>query len=251
MSNVKKNTKGNKKRYTRNNGSSIKSLQTQMKQMNIFKGEKKHINISDRTITPYIEPKVGQCDADFDANYLYDMTPNPTSGDGATNRDGSMIRLYSSVLKFSFAQQDNCSSARNIKITILEVQGTPQSIGTVEGQYLITNPMSNVRDYYSLPNTVYRSQYKVLAVRKLKIEPDNVGGQRMTKDYQINLKYNKGWGHNIRYGVSPTTGQLIFMVQCDLGNVSSSTASSLPVFVNTVNTGLSFKFNIQHYYYDN
>lgn len=249
MVNVKKNTKNSKKRYTTNNKLTVKSLQTQMKQMNIFRGEKKHTSVNSYDLT--IQPTVGQCDVNFDGNYFYDITPNPTSGDGASNRDGSQIRLYSSVMKLTFAQQDNTSSARNIKITILEVLGTPQDIGMVEGNYLVTNPMSTIRDYYSVPNTVYRSQYKVLCVRNYKIEGDNIGGQRQTKDCQINLKYNKGWGHSVRYAVNPTIGQLIMIVQCDVGNRSLTTTSTLPVYKNTIKTGLDFKFNIQHYYYDN
>lgn len=228
----------------------VASLATQLRQMNVFRGEKKKFSVSSEDFV--IQPTVAQCDANFDANYLYDITPAPSAGDGGSNREGEQIRLYSSVLKMTFAQQDAVSSARRIKVTIMEVLGTPQTTGTVEGQYLVTNPMSGIRDYYSVPNTAYRAQYKIITQRHLTIKPDMVGGQRLINNMQINLKYNKGWGHLVRYaGVSTSVGQLIMLVQCDLGNQSSTTASTLPVYVNSVNTGVDFKFNVQHYFYDN
>lgn len=237
--NKKKKSNGKKKNYT--------SLATQLKQMSIYKGEKKKISYANAAPV-----YVGQCAANNDANYVYDLTPAPTSGDGSSNREGEQIRLYSSVLHLSFAQQDSVSSARRIKVTIMEVLGTPQTVGTVEGQYLLTNPMSTIRDYYSNTNTAYRAQYKIIATRHLTIPADQVGGQRMFKDMQINLKYNKGWGHLIRYaGPSTSVGQLVMMVQCDLGNASGAAASTLPVYVNSINTGVELKYNMQHYFYDN
>lgn len=246
-----------KKTYTKkkrvykkkSNKATIASLSNQLRQMSVFRGEKKKISDDSNDSGGVI---IGQCYGDSDGNLFKDMTPAPASGDGSSNREGEQIRLYSSVLKLSFAQQDSTSAARRVKITIMEVLGTPQGVGTVEGQYLVTNPLSGVRDYYSMPNTAYRAQYKVLATRHLTVPADNIGGQRLFKDIQINLKYNKGWGHLIRYaGVSTSVGQLVMVVQCDLGNCHPSSASTLPVYVNAVNTGLDAKYNIQHYYYDN
>lgn len=242
-----KKTYSKKKKYNNKKKSNYSSLATQLKQMSIYRGEKKKIAVANETVN-----YVGQCNVNNDANYFYDMTPAPVVGDGSSNREGEQIRLYSSVLRLSFGQQDNCSAERRIKITIMEVLGTPQSVGTVEGQYLTTNPMTGIRDYYSNPNTAYRAQYKIIATRHVTIPADKVGGQRTFKDTQINLKYNKGWGHLIRYaGVSTSVGQLVMIVQCNLGNTSSISASTLPVYVNGMTTGVQLKYNIEHYYYDN
>jgi len=246
-----------KKTYTKkkrvykkkSNKDTVSSLSTQLRQMSVFRGEKKKINDDSFGLTNVY---VGQCYGNTDGNFLKDITPAPVSGDGSTNREGEQIRLYSSIIKLSFAQQDSTSAARRVRITIMEVLGTPQATGTVEGQYLVTNPVSTIRDFYSMHNTAYRAQYKVLATRMLTVPADNIGGQRLFKDIQINLKYNKGWGHLVRYaGVSTSVGQLIMLVQCDLGNCAGSTTSTLPVYLQSVNTGLDFNYNIQHYYYDN
>lgn len=237
----------NKKKKSNNKKKSYNSLATQLKQMSIYRGEKKKLSQTNAD-----DVFVGQCNINNDANVLIDITPVPTSGDGGSNREGEQIRLYSSVLRLSFAQMDSANSARRIKITIMEVLGTPQSVGTVEGQYLLSNPMSTIRDYYSNPNTAYRAQYKIIATRHVTIPADNVGGQRMMKDTQINLKYNKGWGHLIRYaGVNTSVGQLVMFIQCDLGNTNATTASTLPVYVDLPNTGVELKYNFEHYFYDN
>lgn len=242
-----KKTYNKKKKFNNKKRMTTASLATQLKQMSIYRGEKKKITESNPSTI-----LVGQCNVNNDANNVYDITPDPSTGDGSSNREGEQIRLYSSVIRLSFAQQDAVSSARRLKVTIMEVLGTPQSVGTVEGQYLITNPMSGVRDFYSNVNTAYRAQYKIITTRFVTIPADQVGGQRLIKDLQINLKYNKGWGHLIRYaGVATSVGQLVMFIQCDLGNTNATTTSTLPVYVNLPNTGVEAKFNIEHYFYDN
>jgi len=244
----KKTKKPIKKKTNSYSKNSIQALRKELYQLNSFRGEKKRFIVSENA-------DVGQVNNNFDGNLVSDITPEPPLGDGATNRTGDAIKLYSSQLKFQFSQQDSTSSARKVRIMVFEVLGAQQATGTFEGQLLLSNPMvsGGIRDYFSFYNNSYRSQYKLIATKHLTVQADNVGGQRNHTECQINLRYNKGWGHAIRYSATTsTTGQLMMIVQTDAGNIHPTATSSVTGLVaNLPNTGLVCNYTMTHYYYDN
>lgn len=203
---------------------------------------------------------VGQVSGNSTGNVVYDITPVPAEGLTYSTRNGASIKLHTSFIQLQFTQQTACHSAIRLKIMIVQVLGSPQTTGTINSQIMLPNQWIqnqnsvSVYDYMSLVNPDYRGQYKIIRTKYVSIPADNYSGQVRLKDVKIPIKYNRGKGHHVRYAGDTTTvanGQLFMLIYADNGN-SLGSASTLTGIANTAaSTGLSWNYDIKHYYYDN
>lgn len=181
-----------------------------------------------------------------------DITPVPGQGTTDITRNGDSIKISSLYAKLQFWQQSASDQPIKVKVVLLQVLGTPQSVNTVITQFLKTNPMCNnsIYDFNSAYNPDYFGQYRIIKTQIMKIQ-DQYSSQVGIKDMEIKLRLN----HHVRFAANSTTisnGQLIMLVLADSGNSNPSTVSTVtgaPVL--TANSGLNFNYNYNWYFYDN
>jgi hypothetical protein len=170
---------------------------------------------------------------------LLDLTPTIAQGITYNTRNGSSVKLHSSVMKFQVSQQTNFTSKMKIKIYIVKVIGAPIFLDT--GKFLDPNPFTTFYDFNSSRNIDKMSQFKVITTRNYTVQPDNIAGQNNKLEFMIAWKH-KGDSH-LRYDKdsnSLTKGQFFMICVADNGDIATA-----------VQTGVGIQYTARHFYYDN
>ena len=217
----------------------------------IVNSEKKQYNLSDGGSL------LGQVNGNAEGAYTIDVTPNPAQGIGDSNRIGDSIKLSTGMFKFQFSHMSATASPIRVVVELVLVLGTPQATSTFLNQYLLPNtfiPGVNIRDTNSHRDQDFRTQYRTVAKRSFIMKGDQSSGQKQCKSLDLPLKFGN-LGHHIKY-VENTThvacGQLMLLIRCDNGNLSTTTNSTLANLIHTgQSTGLSLNRSFTYYYYDN
>lgn len=237
-----------KKRYVSRGGLRVGRIAKDVQFLkSIINAEKKRVVFSTTTSL------VGQVSGNSTGAYSVDMTPIPAEGVTLSTRNGSSIKLSSTWFRFQFYGMANTAQKIKGKIWIVQVMGTPQTASTALGQMFNTS-MSGVIDYNSNFDPDYRGQYKILRCKPFTIQSDSVSGLTQIQDVTFGIRYNRGKGHHVRYNDDTTTlsnGQLLIFITADSGNTNGVTASTQPVPITGVNTGLVFNQYHINYYFDN
>lgn len=265
-----------KRRYFKGKGYRNPKLVTMSKDIMRLKAlvnaEKKQFQIN--TATPFSVGQYVQSSA-TNANcacFCTEITPFPTSGTGYNQREGSSIKLHSSLMRFQLYQQSQTSSPIKISIQIIKVVGATQNISysTAGGgsstlptgliNLYDVNPfigagtgtMGQIIDYNSQRNQDNFKDYVVLRKKNFTLKNDALGSQTIIKDIKIPMRYKN---HHVRFDKNTTNiteGQLFLLILCDNGNTNSTNTGTLTGVPNTgVNTGAMVQYAITHYYYDN
>nr|UOF81223.1 capsid protein [Cressdnaviricota sp.] len=243
-----------KNRYMHKGGYNIAQI---MKDVSLLKtmvnAEKKHyFNVSQGNLLAQCSGATGQ------GLYNQDITPIPAQGTTTTTRIGNSIKMHSSIMKLQFYQSADTTQAIKVRMVIVKVKGSPQTVSTFVAnafelnQFVLNAGNAAIVDYNSSYNPDYFGQFEIVTERKFYIPPDQVSGVKSIKSYNIPLK----WNHHVRFATDGSQtlsdGQLILVLLADSGNWDASTASTLTnVAVPAVSTGLSFDYSIMNYYYDN
>lgn len=212
----------------------------------VINSEKLRITVHNASPVP-----VSQVNANANGYYILDITPVPAQGDGVSNRTGSSLKLHSSSINLQLYQQSAAISPMKFKIFIIKVNGNPDLLTNVVGQFLVANPFNTATDYNSNRNPDFMKNFRVLRVIKTSLAPDNLTSAVSMRELRIGLKYKN---HHVRYDRNTTTvtnGQIVMLITVDSGNQSTTTASTLNVPVQATNTGALVNWFYDHYYYDN
>lgn len=238
----------NKRRKTINLGKMLRDVQTVK---SIVNSEKKQISGFAGSSS------LGQVNGNAEGAYTLDITPGIPQGTTDSTRTGDSVKLTTAMFKFQVSQQSANTGPVRVKLRIYKVLGTPQATSLFLNQISLPNVFvtgANIRDYNSQPDQDYRQQYVKIAERRFTIRGDNFSGQNTIKNIDLPIKFGK-YGHHIKYAENTNviaSGQLMMIVQCDTGNLSAGTPSTLGGVLNTaVNTGLFINRSMTFYYYDN
>lgn len=202
---------------------------------------------------------VGQVNANASGHQIFDITPQPTQGDGYSNRQGNSIKWVSSHYSFFVQKQNANVGPCNLKIQIIKIIGEPYSTPAngILGKFIEPNRWINTGTVYDTASDrkpEYFRQYKVLCTKNIKFQGVQYAGQAVATQKIVNFGI-KLKNHHVKWNGNSTTtsqGQVLMLVTCDTGNCSTSTASTLDSIANNaINTGLIMNCNKADYYYDN
>jgi len=227
----------------------------------VLNPEKKRTEENNTNVDPFGEIPLAQVNGTGDGAFVRDITPFLTSGTAYNQRTGASVKLHSSIWNMQFNQQANNINTVKGMIEIWAITDDPYSNPeTFRREKYQINPFitpagSAPRDLYCQYNPDNYMKGRCIARRRFTVLADLLTNAKAITNVKIPIKYNGGKGHHLRWDKDSTTllsGQLIMVIRCDRGNFSTTTPSTLVGIQDVgVLTGLTFQYNVQHYYYDN
>lgn len=192
--------------------------------------------------------------------YVTDITPIPAQGTSSVTRNGNSIRVHSGYFRFQMWHQSATVAPVRGEILFVRVNGqSTASPNTFATQMFNLNPFvlnagsPAIVDLNSDFNPDYFRTFKVLKRKRFYVPMDTYSGVTVIKTFAVPFKFRK---HHVRFSADGSTGiatgQILMIIRCDNGNISTTTASTLNnVPVAAANTGLFFSSNLYYYFYDN
>lgn len=222
--------------------------------------EKKRFDIQSASSDNVLLGQVYQ--ATGSGNFTWDATPKPTSGSGYNQRTGASIKITGANYRFQFTP--NGSAPQKVKILLVQCKGISIALtdSTSENsftpQVLEANPWvlqtdaQYIYDYHSKRNFDKLKDFKVLATKTVSIQPDQLSGQQMIKEFSFNCKFRNNHIKFDKDTATVTAGMIGCIMLCDNGNASNATASVLTaVPITTAGTGIKVRYSARYYYVDN
>jgi len=218
----------------------------------VLNPEKKRYDIAQATLL-----KIGQVNGNTDGGHFSDCTPIISQGITNSTRNGSSIKLHSSIWNFQFKQE--VGTVADIKL-IIEIFATgkepyPPTTFTFRDERFTPNFFiagADIRDYNAQINPDNFMKGVCVARRKITVKADQVSSVSNLCHVKIPIKYNKGQGRHIRYKANTDVleyGQLYLCIRADRGNIGAVSTLTVPDV--NINTGLDMQWNRTDYYYDN
>lgn len=242
-----------KKRYFKGKGLFNPKLNTMARDIARLKSlvnvEKKSL---ESNVIPYATSPIGQVNLTQAGLFIDDITPLPIQGIGHSQRNGNEIKLVSMCIKGQIRQQVNCTHNGKIKIYIILPQGPQIAMTAItNGQFLETNPLSNVIDYNSSRNVDYFKNYRVLKTLTITMPSDGSSAPTLIKDFSIIMKLS----HHIKWAddsnTNFTNGQMILLAVADSGNTGATAVTNTTISQVGALTGYEMQFYTKFYYVDN
>lgn len=208
---------------------------------------------------------LGQCYGNSDTGWqcveLFNTTHiNITQGVTAETRNGASVKLTGMNIRLQFYHQSATTSPTVVKMYVVREIGQPLSSlsgDVVAGstgfeQFLIADQLTGYTDFNSLRNPDYMRQFKIVCTRNIKVQCDQLTGQQIVKNLQLNLKLNS----HLRYAGDTTLvveGQYFIALLPDNGNCSTTQAqtTSSNISNSAVSTGLICNLDVKAWYVDN
>lgn len=244
-----------KKRYFKGKGYRQPNIAQMVKDVSVLKGmlnaEKKRLEVTIGLNA------VSQVNFNASGHWLYDLTPQPVQGDGFNQKNGNSIKWHSSYMDFQFVPQLSMINSNRIKIEIVKVVGLPYSnVSDILNKYI--EPTSfiggTVYDIHSPRDPDYFKNFVVLKRSYVSFKEDSLSGQLMMKRIQLGLKLKN---HHVRTNNNDPTitmGQVFMIITAENGNhnaTAGNTSTLTGVPITGVTTGIEFRAEFTHYYYDN
>lgn len=163
---------------------------------------------------------VGQLSNASDGALCFSITPLITQGTGYDNRTGRSIKCSGLYLRGLVQQQANTTNRMNFNVTIVTVQGQPQSTAQILSGMFNTDPITGVRQYNCPRNPDNYTDYRILSSRNYFLEADYLGTQLSQTNVYMPLKLS----HHIRYANNSNTieeGEIFIIIRCDRGDSGS------------------------------
>jgi len=236
----KKQTKRPARKYSRKpKGSTLGRLTKQVRNLQIMcKPEKKYVDVNQDTIA-----YLGQYDTvGDDGAYYSSLSPVITGGSNSSSRVGNKVTLCSAYLQIQLRQQSSTQAPVRYRYWIMNRKiNTPDDIGSAAtfNNYFLTNPFSDVRDYFSNPDMETMKQLKVVARGHGVVKGDTMGtgSQAMTAFIKKPLKLNLVQTYDNANATTSNDNKLYIFVQCDNGTIAN-------------NTGLQMEYTCRFWYTD-
>lgn len=255
----KKVGKAVKGRYFKGKGYSKPKINRIVKDVAYLKSvlnpEKKKFQIRTTVAVP-----CGQTNGNASGYLAVDITPQPSQGSSSIDRNGNSIRLHSQHMKFHMYAQSATVSKMQFKMLWVQVKGTPYSSMTTlvddlfeNNAFILNGGSTAIIDYSSDYDNNQFGKFRILRTKYVTLPGETVTGQREVRTFTVGMKYKS---HHVRYVTDGSNaianGQIVLIILADNGNMSSGTACTLTNAVNTaVNTGSSWNYDINSYFYDN
>ncbi len=200
---------------------------------------------------------IGQVNANISGALCIDLTPTPSEGITYSSRNGASIKMTSWYAKFQITQQSATQHPMRIKLMFFHVKESVIAPATFLLSYFNYNSFvgggNTIIDYNSDVNPDNFKKYTLIRTHNLTLQPDPLASTTMLKTFSVGMKYKKGI--HVRFDGDTNTvtnGQLLMVVLCDSGNLSTSTASTLSnIPLTAASTGASMLYDYRAYYVDN
>jgi hypothetical protein len=217
----------------------VARLARQVKNLQVMcKPEKKYTDVNQDTIA-----YLGQYDTvGEDGAFYASLSPPVSAGNGVSGRSGNKIQLTSAYLQIQLRQQSSTQAPVRYRYWIMRRKvNSPDDIGSAAtfNNYFLTNPFSDVRDYFSNPDMETMSQIQVIARGKGVVKGDTMGtgAQAMTAFIKRPLKLNFPNTYANTSSTIPLENKIYLFVQCDNGTIAN-------------NTGLQMEYTCRFWYTD-
>jgi len=241
---------GKKKRGGVNTGAIAADV---MKLMSMVNAEKKIYTLALQSNS------VGQVRINATGAQCFDITPMMGQGTDQFTRNGISVKLHSQLWQFQVIQQSAALSGNTIHIEMWYNSGPTRDQATLLTDMYEPSIFSGVIDMTSTRNPDHFKDYRLLRKVSRKLHDPAYAGDLVNSTFTIPIKFNRGKGHHIRYTGSGFTnylndvqaGQIFIIMRTNNGNSSPTTASTLPVVVTGINTGLTVKWANKTWFYDN
>ncbi len=165
-----------------------------------------------------------------------------TSSNGVGGRIGNKVTLTSCYLQIQLRQMSSTQAPVRYRYWIMNRKiNSPSDIGSAAtfNNYFLTNPFSDVRDYFSNPDMETMKQLKVIARGRGIVRADTMGtgSQAMTAFIKRPLKLNLVQTYANGSATVPNDNKLYIFVQLDNGTIGN-------------NTGLQMEYTCRFWYTD-
>jgi hypothetical protein len=249
-----------KKRYVRKSGG-VKTNRLMKDAMMAYKMLNAEKKVSQGAFNGNQVILVGQVDGNSTGAKQFDITPAPSQGTTSITRNGNSIKLHSSLLQFQVIGQALTISKHVFYVDIFKVNGTPingfSAPATSSPATLLydNGVFSGVIDGNSSRFMNNYSDFTLIRSYRCTLPAEQQASEASTKTFTIPLKYNRGKGHHVRFEADGSSvvanGQIVMIMRCDIGNISTTTTSTQPVPVLATQTGISVRCAVKHWFYDN
>jgi hypothetical protein len=241
---------GKKKRGGPNTGQIAADV---MKLMTMVNAEKKIYNL------PLQSNLVAQVAINLTGAQCFDVTPMMAQGADQFQRNGISIKLHSQLWQIQIQQSSGALSGNTLHMELWYNSGPTRDQATLLTDMYDPSIFSGVIDMTSTRNPDHFKDYRLLRKFSKKLHDPAYAGDLVNATFTIPIKFNRGKGHHLRYtGAGYTnyladvqSGQIFLIMRADNGNRSPSTASTLPVAVTAVSTGILVKWANKTWFYDN
>lgn len=243
---VKPVVKALKKRYVRKGLPNVAAITRDVMML------KKMVNAEKKMIDgTNLSGLVGQVNANVGGGVSLDLTPTITQGIGYTNRNGRSLKFSGLNIRMQLNQQTSTHDGGKFMLYVVLPTDT-STTANAYSEFFDNDKLTGIQDFNSNRNPDYMKNFKIILKRQLTIRPDNYSGApQVVKDYQFNLKLN----HHLRYDKDTaviTEGQMLCFIVASSGNISTTTASTLPNVAHAaINTGFGYAIATRFWYYDN
>lgn len=231
-----------------------KGYKNRMKLYNEIQQIKRVINAEKKEILTYINNttlSIGQINQNTDnAYWQQDITPIIPQGAQDGQRNGDSVRLNSMLIKGAFIQQANCVLPVKVRVFIVSVKGTPESVNI--NNFLVQNPITGCTDMNSVRNKDRYANYSIITTKTFAVRSDQYSGQgNMFRNFSIPLKFSKRHIHYLQNTNTVSRGQILMYVVCDSGNINAAASSNTVIPVTGAQTGVAMRYSCDAWYYDN
>lgn len=202
---------------------------------------------------------IGQVNANVTGTQCIDVTPMMAEGVDQFTRNGISLKLHSQLWQFQIYQQGGALSGNKFTVELWYNLGPTRDQATILTDLYEPSVFSGVIDMTSTRNPDHFKDYRLLRKFTKVLKDPAYAGDVTNSTFTIPIKFNKGKGHHIRYTGTGSTnylndvqsGQIVIVLRAENGNRSTSTASTLPIAVTAVSTGITVKWANKTWFYDN
>lgn len=188
-----------------------------------------------------------------------DVTPMMAEGADQFQRNGISLKLHSQLWQVQLFQQSGALSGNTYQFELWLNKGPTLSQSTLLTNVYEPSVFSGVIDMTSSRNPDHFNDYTLVRRYKRRLADPAYAGDVVNATFNIPIKFNRGKGHHIRYTGTGSTnyltdvqsGQLFIICRADNGNSSTATASTLPVAVTAIRTGITMNWAVKTWFYDN
>lgn len=213
---------------------------------------KKLINVERKRIYGTYNGNVGQVNGGGGGANMFDITPNISQGNSASQRNGNSVKVTGVYIQGQFLQQVNALDRNRFSVEVWchKTKEVPMSLASTGAEIYNESPFSNQMDLISRRNQDYFSDYVCLR-KKMVYMPGDKYATNIIKNqtFNLGLKLNR----HLRWNDSGTliNGQYFVIIRAQSGNASSTTASTANIAHQGISTGCSVNLSVATYYVDN
>lgn len=225
---------------------------------------KNRLNVEKKDIrSDVITSRVGQCDANNEGALIVDMTQAINQGIGETQRIGNSLKVTGMSIPIQLTGEANTLSGRKVRVTMLKVKSADNGVTATEAFEKVweLNPLSLVRDY-NAPRAYRNSKTDGISVvrsmttylRPPTLDNSSLGSHQTEvsqRCFTMNLKLNDIWRYDTNADIVPSGLKYYLVFQTDVGNISSSTVSTLDVPITATNSGIGVRVYQRTWFVDN